>query len=73
MGAAEVHGSFIISRLAFLMQNTSQTYWTNQIESVVRSTVAARSLKGFQARILAYRIAQLVRDELAMMREDALE
>lgn len=55
------------------MPNTSQTYLTNQIESVVRSTVAARSLKDYQARILAFRIARLVQDELAMMREGALE
>ncbi len=55
------------------MPNTSQTYWTNQIESVVRSTVAARSLKGYQARILAFRIARLLQDELAMIQEDALE
>lgn len=37
---------------------------TNAIECRIRSTVAARSLTDWQARILAWRIARLVRDEL---------
>ena len=55
------------------MSEADQSYLTSQIESVIRSTVAARSLKSHQARILSYRIAKLVGDEMAMIRERQIE
>ena len=69
----KVHDLFSILDLRFGMPITMQTYLTNQIESVVRSTVAARSLQPYQVRILAWRIARLVHDELAITRENAME